>query len=103
MTDEIPGHATVPRSRRRSRIALGPLLPGLVLLTLGLVFLLDNLDLVESWTVLRFWPVIPLVAGLKMLVDARDRGSAVSGTLLAAGEVEPVLNSEEVIEAYLGA
>ena len=26
-----------------------------------------------------------------------------SGTLLAAGEVEPVLNSEEVIEAYLGA
>ena len=26
-----------------------------------------------------------------------------SGTLLAAGDVEPVLNSEEVIEAYLGA
>ena len=82
-------------------MALGPLLPGLVLLVVGLVFLLDNLDVVESWTILRFWPVILLVAGLKNLVDARDRGSAVSGTLLAAVGALLLLNALNLIDVDL--
>ena len=101
MTDSIPGHEAAPRSRRLSRMALGPLLPGLVLLILGLVFLLDNLDLVESGTILRFWPAILLVAGLKMLVDARDRGSAISGTLLAGVGALLLLDALYLIDVNL--
>ena len=101
MTDSIPGHDEVSPPRRRSRIALGPLLPGFVLLIIGLVFLLDNLDLVESWTVFRFWPAILLVAGLKNLLDARDRGSAVSGTLLAAVGALLLLDALYLIDVNL--
>ena len=101
MTDSIPGHSEAERPARRKRYALGPLLPGLVLLSLGLVFLLDNLDLVESWRILLFWPVILLVAGLKHLVDAQDRGSAISGTLLAGVGTILLLNSLNLIDVDL--
>ena len=72
-----------------------------MLTAVGLAFLLDNLDLVESWTILRFWPVILLVVGLRNLVDARDRGSAVGGTLLAAAGALLLLNSLNLIDVDL--
>ena len=102
MTDLISDHDEARRSGRRSRIALGPLLPGLVLTAVGLAFLLDNLDLVDSWTILRFWPVILLVVGLRSLSGARDRGSAVSGTLLAAAGALLLLDSLNLIDVDLG-
>ena len=101
MTDSIPDHDELQRSGRRSRIAFGPLLPGVVLTVVGLAFLLDNLDLVDSWTILRFWPLILLVVGLRNLVGARDRGSAVSGTLLAAAGALLLLNSLNLIDVDL--
>ena len=60
LTDTLQNHDEGRRAGRRSRIAFGPLLPGIVLTTVGLAFLLDNLDLVDSWAILRFWPVIGL-------------------------------------------
>ncbi|MCE2540911.1 MAG: hypothetical protein J4G16_11150, partial [Acidobacteria bacterium] len=66
--DEGQVHGRQP-SRR-----LGPLAPGLLVITLGVVFLLDNLGFVRTWQVLRFWPVILIAAGVKMLWEARDRG-----------------------------
>ena len=101
MTDSLPDHDDVLRPGCRPRIALGPLLPGLVLTAVGLAFLLDNLDLVDSWTILRFWPVILLVVGLRGLVGAQDRASAVSGTLLAAAGALLLLNSLNLIDVDL--
>ena len=102
MTDSLQSHDEGRRSGRRWQIAFGPLLPGIVLTTVGLAFLLDNLGLVDSWAILRFWPVILLVVGLRNLVDARDRGSAVSGTLLAAAGALLLLNSLDLIDVDLG-
>ena len=98
MTDSIPGLEATRRSGRRSRIAFGSLLPGLVLVVVGLVFLLDNLGFVESWSILRFWPVILLVAGIHNLVNVRDRGSVVSGALLVAVGALLILNALNLID-----
>lgn len=42
----------------------GRLVFGLVIITLGVLFTLDNLDLIESGEILRWWPVALIVAGL---------------------------------------
>ncbi len=99
MTDTLRNQDEGGRSGRRSRIAFGPLLPGIVLTTVGLAFLLDNLGLVDSWAILRFWPLILLVVGVRNLVGARDRGSAVGGTLLAGAGALLLLNSLNLIDA----
>ncbi len=100
MTDSLRGREG-SHTGRRSRVALGPLLPGLVLTAVGVAFLLDNLDLVESWTILRFWPVILLAVGLRNLVGARNLGSAVGGVLLAAAGALLLLNSLNLIDVDL--
>ena len=84
MTDTIAGNDEGQVHRRQSPRRLGPLAPGLLVITLGVVFLLDNLGFVRPWQVLRFWPVLLIAAGVKYLWEARDRGAAVSGTLLAS-------------------
>ena len=102
MTDSTTGHAAVQRSGRPARGRSGRPLAGLVLLVVGLAFLLDNLDLVESWSILRFWPVILLGAGIKHLVDARHRGSTFTGVLLVAAGALLLLDALELIDASLG-
>ena len=82
--DEVARGGLDPRRRkRRGRIAAAPLFPGVLIIAIGVVLLLDNLDLVESGQMLRFWPVILIGFGVKHLFEARDRGTAVNGTVLA--------------------
>src|SRR5512134_3892756 len=45
----------------------GRLLFGLILLALGVLFTLDNLDVLESEYILRWWPLIILVIGIAKL------------------------------------
>jgi hypothetical protein len=70
MTDQsgLPG---LSGNRRYRRTGLGRLIFGLVVLGLGVTFLLDELDLVESDRVLHYWPVILLlIAAVKLLAPA---------------------------------
>ncbi len=97
MTEQIERNDDVGRPERGSRTRLGPLVPGLLIIVVGIVFLLDNLDFVESGRILRFWPVILIAAGAKHLWEARDRGTAVSGTLLAAAGGLLLLDTLRVI------
>lgn len=64
---------------RRAR----PFLPGLLVAALGVVFLLDNLDVIDSGRILRFWPLILILAGARHLWEARDRGAALWGAVLS--------------------
>ncbi len=52
---------------------------GLVVIALGVLFALDNLDLVEAGHVLRFWPILLVIAGLWRLVQPNDRGGRMFG------------------------
>ena len=98
MTEQIKSNHEVPPHERRPPRGLRPVLPGLLILTLGIVFLLDNLDFVESGRILRFWPVILVVAGVKHLWEARDRGKAFMGAVLAGAGGLLLLESLNIID-----
>lgn len=46
---------------------------GVVLILVGIAFLLANLDLVDFGELIRFWPLILIAVGLRMVI--RDRRS----------------------------
>jgi predicted membrane protein len=67
-------------TRARFRIT-GQLITGLVLAGLGLLFTLDNLDLIRARDVLRYWPVILLLIGVSHLMQARSTAGMVGGSI----------------------
>lgn len=87
-----------PDARRRERRGrTGLHLPGLVIMAVGVVLLLDNLDWVEAGQILRFWPVLLIGFGAKRLFGARDRGDAAVGTVLAGLGGVLLLNGLDVL------
>jgi predicted membrane protein len=64
-------------------IAGGKLVAGIFFALLGVLMTLDNLDLFESWRVLRFWPVVLIVIGVMKMRDEGDQMMAVIA--IAAG------------------
>lgn len=63
MVDEFSG---LVRARGpRSRFPMAPVL----LITFGLLFLLDNLDLLKIGKLLRYWPALLIVLGLYLLFE----------------------------------
>jgi hypothetical protein len=75
------------------------LFAALILVALGVVFLLENLDLLEwdAWgTIVRLWPVIFILIGLGMLLGARSAhgelreiSQALEGATQARVEIAP--------------
>lgn len=72
------------RDRRdyRSGIALPKLLLGLFLILIGVANTLDHLGYVDAHQLVRFWPVLLIVAGIGKLVDPGSHSSRFSGILL---------------------
>lgn len=64
--------------RRRAR---GPLIPALVLITLGVVFFLTENHIVEAWDIWKFWPIVLVIAGVAK-VSLRTPGRQVEGWVL---------------------
>ncbi len=85
MTPETPDLPTPadPEPRRRPGFALSPsLVIGIVVIFLGVVFMLDSLNILDRNRVLSFWPAILLVIGLIKIRSSR--GSATGGYVLTA-------------------
>ena len=57
----------------------GRLVFGLIVLTLGVMWTLDNLGIIDSAPILRWWPALLLAAGLARLTGIGARQSVVSG------------------------
>ena len=71
-------------SRRRSRSRdHGAMVPGLIMIAVGLVFLLERFDVLPLRQVWRYWPMILIVIGLTHLV--RPEGGRRSIFLLLLG------------------
>lgn len=90
------GGSDARRRERRGRTGLH--LPGLVLMAVGVVLLLDNLDWVESGQILRFWPLLLVWVGVRHLFGSRDRGAAVVGAVLAGMGGVLLLSSLNVLD-----
>lgn len=55
---------------------------GAVIIAIGVLFTLDNLDILESEDYLRYWPVALIAIGAAKLTDAgRRQGGLLAGTL----------------------
>jgi hypothetical protein len=71
----------VTRSRATGRVMLG-----LVVMTLGFLWTLDNLDILESEPILRWWPLVLIAIGTaKLLGLATARHTVWGVTFLLAG------------------
>jgi hypothetical protein len=64
------------------------LLPGIVLVSIGALFLLDNLHILIFQEWVNYWPVIVIVIGIVKLVDStRQEGRIAGGILTGVGTV----------------
>lgn len=97
MPERTAGGADVRTPGDRSPRRRRPVLPGLLVLALGIVFLLDNLDVIEGGRLFRFWPLILVAAGIRILWRGRDRGAALGGALLAGAGALLLLDSLSVV------
>jgi hypothetical protein len=60
----------------------GAMVPGLILIGIGALFLLDNLHIVHVSTWFAYWPVILIAVGLVKLVDSTHTGGRIAGGVL---------------------
>lgn len=74
---------------------------GLLVILMGLLFLLDNLDLIEIRRVLGFWPMVFIIAGTVKLCDTQTRGSRLAGGGLVGLGVLMILDRLDVIDFNL--
>src|SRR3989442_13720440 len=58
------------------------LLPALIIIAVGVLFLLGNLNVLDAQDWFRYWPAILIAVGLVKLVDSSHAGGRVTGGLL---------------------
>jgi len=57
----------------------GAMIPGIILIAIGALFLLDNLHILHVSTWFAYWPVILIAFGLVKLVDSTHTGGRIAG------------------------
>ena len=95
-----PPPAPPPRAPATTSDRGGGVLVGLVLIGLGTVLLLGQLDVVDSGEVLRRgWPVVPVVAGLWWLI----RGPRLGGAIVLAAGLLWGASANDLVDIDIGA
>lgn len=79
MADRDYGHLSGPRPDRPRFIGVGRLIFGAALLTIGVLWTLDNLGIVDSDRVLRWWPAAVVAFGLAKLLGLGTQRSLMTG------------------------
>lgn len=68
------------------------LIIGVLVIGLGVLFLLDNLDIIDFHRAITFWPVAFIVAGVLKLLDTRSPNGRLFGSILIGVGVIMILN-----------
>ncbi len=82
-------------SQSRSHLLLGSLI-----ILVGVVALLDNLDIINAWEVFRFWPVIFILLGYFKIRDAMTVMGRIIGLVFVGIGVLLILNQFYYIHFY---
>lgn len=70
----------------RGHNSLPGIVPALIVIGIGVLFLLNNLNIFFMHDIWRFWPVILIAAGLAKMVDSPySNGKAIGGILVGVG------------------
>jgi hypothetical protein len=76
----------------------GRLFFGLVVIALGILFTLDNLDLIESGDILRWWPALLIVVGFAKILGVGTLPRPVFGGFVALLGTWWLLNNLDIID-----
>lgn len=71
---------------------------GLLVIFFGLLFLLDNLDILDLHRAVSFWPMVFIIAGTVKLCDTETRGGQLMGAGLAGLGVLMILDRMDIID-----
>ncbi|WP_332878732.1 LiaI-LiaF-like domain-containing protein [Massilia sp. S19_KUP03_FR1] len=80
------------RSERSPRGRSSQVVLGVLAIGLGILFFLDNLDIVNFRHALPFWPLVLFVVGVVKICDSGSRNSLLVGAALAGAGVVMLLN-----------
>lgn len=80
------------RADRQPRTMSSQVLLGVMAIALGVLFLLDNLDIIDFRHALPFWPLVLIVVGVVKMCDTRSRDGLLLGGVLAGVGVVMLLN-----------
>lgn len=73
---------------------------GLLVVVVGVVFLLDNLDIVEAREVFRYWPVIPIIIGVFKLTNAMSTVGRIVGLFFIVVGVLLLLDKMSIVHFH---
>lgn len=68
--------------RRPELGAAERLVPALVLIAIGALFLLNNLNIIYAQDIFRYWPGLVIAAGIVKLVDSSDSSGRAAGAVI---------------------
>ena len=74
---------------------------GLLVIGMGLLFLLDNLDILDMHRLLAFWPMVFIIAGVVKLCDTRTQGGVLTGGALVGIGILLTLDRMDLIDFNL--
>jgi predicted membrane protein len=80
------------KSDFESRSMSSQLIVGVLVIGIGVLFLLDNLDIIDFHRAITFWPVVFIVAGVLKLLDTRAPNGYLFGSVLIGVGVVMILN-----------
>lgn len=83
-----------------TRSTSSQMIVGVLVIGLGVLFLLDNLDIIDFHRAISFWPVAFIVAGVLKLLDTRSPNGYLFGSLLIGAGVIMILNRLGVLDVH---
>lgn len=74
---------------------------GVMIIAVGIVFMLDNLDVIYAGTILYYWPVILVVFGITKIAQSRNSSGQIVGWIFAVLGSLMVLDRLDIIDFHL--
>jgi len=86
------------KNDRLSRGVTGQVVLGVLVIGMGLLFLLDNLGLVDMHRAFSFWPMLFVIVGTVKLCDTRSQGGTLLGAALVGVGILMMLDRLDIID-----